>query len=288
VVFFLHPLAVGANITRLSWVFALPLLVAGARLPTAAVAVLAAAVALVPGTDLVTQVATATDRSAREAYYRPLVAALAQQRDVERGKHGQRVEVLDTRGHWASVYVSRDNGLARGWERQADRELNPLFYGQAPLDDASYRTWLDQLAVGWVAVPAARLDYASVAEARLVAAGPDYLQPVWASRDWTLYRVVDSTPLSRRAAVVSTDDRAITLTVPDDRSVPLSLRWSPYLVVTDRHSVLRGCVGQSHGWAFIRVPAAGQYRVTADFPGQLRRRQPACRPGLGGPHAGAS
>ena len=45
--------------------------------------------------------------------------------------------------------------IARGWERQLDRKLNPLFYEDenGGLDPEAYRHWLDDLAVGFVAVP---------------------------------------------------------------------------------------------------------------------------------------
>ena len=35
--------------------------------------------------------------------------------------------------------------LARGWNRQADAERNPIFYDdETPLTAASYRAWLDR------------------------------------------------------------------------------------------------------------------------------------------------
>ena len=94
--------------------------------------------------------------SASRSFYTPLLAELETRWDGTR-----RVEVIDPRTHWSSAYVAREDlPLARGWERQVDDARNPIFYGRAKLDAASYRTFLDEYAVGWVALPDAKLDFA--------------------------------------------------------------------------------------------------------------------------------
>jgi hypothetical protein len=274
--FWIHPTAVGANVTRLAWLFALPLLVACAQLPRRALILAAATAALLPASDLAGQLSAAADSSARPAFYQPLVAALAADRVGHPGTLGQRVEVVDSRNHWASAYVAGRLTLARGWERQADRAYNPIFYGAARLDAVSYRRWLDELAVGWVAVPTGPLDYASVDEARLVATRPDYLVPIWSNSDWTLFRVAHARSLARPATVVRVDDSAVVIDVGEVTAVQLAVRWSRYLVVTDAAGVLRGCVGRAGGWTYIQVPAAGRYTVTSSFGENLRHGPPDC------------
>ena len=275
--FLAYPTAVGLNVTRLAWIFAVPLLVAWAGLPRRSLLVVVVAAGLLPMVDLGRQLDAASDRSARSAFYRPLVVALAADQAARPHTLGQRVEVIDTRNHWASAHVARQHPLARGWERQADRANNPLFYASGQIDSAGYHAWLTELAVGWVAVPVARLDYASVHEAELVATGPPYLRAIWSNEDWTLYRVVNAPPLARPAAVLEIDDRGLTLAARA-RTVHLAVRWSPYLVVTHRSGrLVTGCVGRRDGWTFIRIPTPGTYRVVADFDGQLRRNQPPCR-----------
>ncbi len=276
VLFLVDPLAVGDNITRLAWVFSVPLLVAYGQAPAMMLAAVVALAALVPATDLAGQLTAADDPSSQAAFFRPLVRALVDEHADLSGSTGARVEVVDTRGHWASVYVARRFGLARGWERQADRALNPLFYGAAPLNGSSYRAWLDSLAVGWVAVPRAPLDYASVAEAALVARRPAYLHEVWSNSSWTLYRVSAPTPLAQPGQVLLSDDSGVSILVGAVRTVHVSLRWSPYLVVTDARGELAGCVGQDHGWTYLHVPEPGQYRVSADFGLGLARTQTPC------------
>lgn len=274
--FLIHPMAVGVNITRLAWIFALPLLVACGRLPRRALVLAAVTAALLPAVDLTGQLRAAADASSRAGFYQPLVVALVADQATHPRTLGQRVEVVDSRNHWASTYLAGRFTLARGWERQADRAYNSIFYGVTPLDAASYRRWLDGLAVGWVAVPASPLDYASVDEARLVAAQPNYLVTIWSNRNWTLFRVVHARPLARPATVVRVDDRAVVIDVGEVTTVHLAIRWSPYLVVTDAAGKRQGCVGSAAGWTYVRVPGPGRFTVTADFDGNLRHGPPGC------------
>ena len=70
-----------------------------------------------------------------------------------------------TRNHWEATYLAEAYPLARGWHRQLDRKVNPLFYDhEHPLTAARYERWLRENAVRWVALPTAPLDFS--AEAR--------------------------------------------------------------------------------------------------------------------------
>ena len=167
--------------------------------------------------------------------------------------------------------------MARGWERQADRANNPLFYAPGRIDAASYRAWLSELAVGWVAVPEAELDYASVSEAELVSTGLPYLQEIWSNADWTLYRVLNAPGLVTPGSVLEIDDRGLTIAAHAVHGplgaalVSLSRRDQPRRAVP-----LPGCVGERTGGRSSNVPAPGTYRVVADFDGQLRGSQSRC------------
>ena len=46
----------------------------------------------------------------------------------DRARPGERLEVPLTRNHWEATYLAEDYPLARGWHRQLDRKVNPLFY----------------------------------------------------------------------------------------------------------------------------------------------------------------
>jgi hypothetical protein len=102
------------------------------------------------------------------------------------------------------------------------------------LTPASYRTFLDRSAVGLVAVPVGvRLDFGSIREANLIAAGLPYLSEVWADRHWRLYAVDRPTAIvTAPAHIVSTSDTGLSLDVPGSGVYDVRLRWSPYLVIT--------------------------------------------------------
>ena len=106
--------------------------------------------------------------SVQPGFYAPLIDFLRGQPHHD----AYRVEVLPEEHHWESAYVPRGIYIARGWERQLDRKLNPLFYQSTPLTGPQYRSWLDDLGVGYVAVPHAPLDYAGRPEKKMLKRGP--------------------------------------------------------------------------------------------------------------------
>ena len=233
----LHATAVGVNVTRLAWIFALPVTVAYARLNPRALVAVATALALLPALDLAGQLQASSDPSAQGSFYRPLLSALDGDLASHPNSLGQRVEMIDPRSHWSAAYLPGRFSLARGWERQMDRAANPMFYRDRRLTNVAYRRWLQDMAVRWVALPTGPLDYASEREARLVARHPAYLDEIWSNEDWRLYRVRDAGPLAWPATVVAIDDRTVTVDVGAVTTVNLALRWSPYLVVTDGSGV---------------------------------------------------
>src|SRR5215208_2593202 len=94
-------------------------------------------------------------------------------------KPGERVEVPLTRNHWEATYLAQSYPLARGWHRQLDRKVNPLFYDhEHPLTAARYERWLDENAVRWVALPNAPLDFSAEAEKTLLLDGLPFLKPL--------------------------------------------------------------------------------------------------------------
>jgi hypothetical protein len=272
------PSAVGQNITRMTWLLAAPVLIGYARgaLPLLAVLTLGASSWSV--VDVSLQVSYARDPSVQQAFYTPLLAELQAQR-ASAPVLGQRVEVVDPRSHGSDRYVAPLVPLARGWDRQADQVDNPLFYTRGALTPASYRAWLDELAVGWVAVPSGALDYASAAEARLIRAGQPYLQPVWRTAQWQLYAVRGAQPLATGATVTAVTADHVTLRTDGPATVRLAWRWSPYLAVgapdaaADRDPA--GCTRQDGAFTEVVVPAAGEYTVGAELDPRRREACPA-------------
>jgi hypothetical protein len=275
------PGAIGNNVTRLAWICAAPVAVAYSPLRRRLLAPVLALLALWPTIDLVQQMSYTTAPSSTQAFYRPLLSALSSEA-AKAGPDavGQRVEVLDSKNHFAAVYLATKVSLARGWDRQADVAHDPIFYEKDALTSASYHRWLHDLAVGWVAVPATELDYSAVHEGKLVAGGLDYLQLVWSNPSWKLYRVTDAAQLAEGAQVRSVEPTSITIGAPSAGPVFLRVRWSPYLTVqhTDRTLVVGACLANADGWLRITVPSSGEYRITSRFdPVSRLQSQPRCQ-----------
>jgi hypothetical protein len=280
-IFLAAPGAIGNNVTRLAWICAAPVAVAYSPLRRRLLAPVLALLALWPTIDLVQQMSYTTAPSSTQAFYRPLLSALSSEA-AKAGPEavGQRVEVLDSKNHFAAVYLATKVSLARGWDRQADVAHDPIFYEKDALTSASYHRWLHDLAVGWVAVPATELDYSAVHEGKLVAGGLDYLQLVWSNPSWKLYRVTDAAQLAEGAQVRSVEPTSITIGAPSAGPVFLRVRWSPYLTVqhTDRTLVVGACLANADGWLRITVPSSGEYRITSRFdPVSRLQSQPRCQ-----------
>jgi hypothetical protein len=173
-----------------------------------------------------------------------------------------RVEVLPTVNHWESTHVPPRLTIARGWERQLDRELNPLFYDER-LGALEYRRWLDRLGIGYVAVPDRPLDYSAESEAALIERRPDYLKPMGGIEHWDLYRVRDAARLATapgELAKLSADGFVVTADRPGTSLV--RLHHTPYWSVRSGDA----CVSESRtGFTRVRFRGPGRVRVKASF-----------------------
>jgi hypothetical protein len=191
-------------------------------------------------------------------YYAPL-------RDFLRApaRESYRVEVLPAAIHWESAYVPRGIYIARGWERQLDRKLNPQFYDDTPLTGPEYRSWLDDLGVGYVAVPDAPLDYAAQAEKRLIKRGPPrYLERVFRSENWTVYKVRNPAPLAIGGKMVKLTPEGFVVDAEALGTVLVRVHWTPYWSI-ERGS---GCVEQAPaGYTMLDVATPGRFRIGVDF-----------------------
>jgi hypothetical protein len=216
------------------------------------------------------------DPSVHAAYYAPLLSAL--DRAGARGGASGRIEIPFTRVHWEARHVAPHVALARGWERQLDLEVNPLFYrdqtGAPPLTAARYRAWLDRMAVRWVAVPDVRLDYSAKDEARLIARGLPYLRLVWRGAHWRLYEVAHSKRLADPPArVLQADTDSVTLAVPRPATVKLRMHWTPYWAVAAGDA----CVEPDGDWTRLRVRRAGTIHLATRFSlGRIGSRAARC------------
>ncbi|MGC4875010.1 hypothetical protein ACLQ26_01920 [Micromonospora sp. DT43] len=198
------------------------------------------------------------DPTSAAGYHAPLRAFLAGQRLTGR------VEVPPTRNYWEAARLG-DVPLARGWLRQADIDRNPLFFttvpGAAgtgvPLTPASYREWLAENAVQYVAVPDAPLSWVGRAEAELVEGGLPYLTPAWSGPHWRVWAVADPTPLvAAPAELVHADGAAVTFRAPTAGPVAVRIRHSRWLAASGDATV-----SADGDWTTVTVPHAGEYTV---------------------------
>jgi hypothetical protein len=264
----LLPTPIGSNVERLALLAGAAILICVCRLPQprgwrmiatyAAAAALAIWTVVQPLTDLVHSApvtATGTDS-------RPLITKLMEL-NAQRG----RVEVVPLRTHWEAAGIAPYVNLARGWNRQADVQRNPLFY-DGTLTAASYREWLRTWSVGYVVLPAAKPDGAGVAEAQLVAAGHVWLPLVWQDADWRVYRVEGSRPLvAAPATVVYAGPATLTVRLPSAGTAVLRIAWSPWLAIagTGDDANPRACLAQHGTWTELVAPTGGTFTIEARY-----------------------
>jgi hypothetical protein len=304
------PSPIGTNIARLGLLFGGVVLVAIAAarpwarhrwLPQVTVAVLLG-MALI--TSSIWQVAVA----ARDAISTsapaewsldvdPLVAQL-HARHADLG----RVEVVPTRSHREAAALTPYINLARGWNRQADAERNPLFYdNDTELTPDAYRAWLDRWAVRYVVLTASEPDGAAEREAALVGEGLPYLHEVWSDASWRLFEVSNPTPLvDPPGRVIRFDAAEIDIYVPRAATVLVRIPDSPWLSLVDANGDPigaptsadsagtddpdgapaprdDGCLSQLEppadqaedvpfdGWTVLHAPRAGTYRIAGPY-----------------------
>ena len=270
---FALPTPLGQNALRPGVLLGPPLLVLFAS-PRAPRAALVAAVALLVYLQWLPAV-----RALREAAGDPSTTAAFNDELVRRieplARPGDRVEIPLTRNHWEAAYVAKHVPLARGWHRQLDREANGLFYGDAPLDRASYLAWLRAEAVRWVALPDAALDVSAQREAALLRAGVPGLRLAWRSPHWTVWRVSDARPVDGPARMTESDPEGFTLQATGPGTAYVREHWTPYWTVTAGDA----CVARSpDGFTLVRSAGAQRIRVRARLSLRAALRHPrTCR-----------
>ncbi|WP_420706817.1 MFS transporter [Streptomyces sp. NRRL S-237] len=299
---------VGSNVTRMVMLFGGVALLAALpyELPRSRrwYAVLLAFVGLNAWitTNSVTDIVRTTPLAAWSRELAPLVDQL-QKAGADRG----RVEVVPASSHRESSAFPSYVNLARGWNRQADLERNPLFYDDT-LSADSYRAWLERWAVHYVVLPADKPDSGGEDEAKLVRAGLPYLQQVWGDANWQLFKVDGPTDLvAGPATVVRASADQLVVDVKQPGRVLVRIPHSPWLGLVDaagkpvpppqetfaskarggsgdggalrkQYANTAGCLFKAAPddtgdvWTELLAPAPGQYRVAAKY--QLPRGTP--------------
>ncbi|MEU0049375.1 MFS transporter [Streptomyces sp. NPDC006309] len=221
----------------------------------------------------------------------PLVNEL-QKAGAEKG----RVEVVPARSHREASALAPYVNLARGWNRQADMERNPLFYDDT-LNSANYHEWLQRWAVHFVVLPRDNPDGdGGERERELLRRGMPYLEQVWGDANWQLFKVTDPAPMAEPNAVVDRAEQGeMTLEVRRAGRILIRIPYSPWLSVVDEHGKsvrppqpspdaprtyrnVDGCLMQTpedangDRWTVLLAPHTGTYRLAAPY--QLPRGTP--------------
>jgi hypothetical protein len=262
----LTPNPMGGNAVRLGALFGGPVLAAVVLARRPRVATWFLALFMAGGlywqvTASVSQIARSVgDPSTRQAYFEPVQEWL-----LENGGPGIRVEVPPTANHWESAYLTPHVELARGWLRQLDT-TREIFYGDEPLTDAAYSSWLRDNAIRFVALPDAPLDYSSEAERRLIVSDPAYLTLRWRSPDWRVYAVDDPKPLvepleGAGARVRSIGQQSFALDVTRPGRFLVRVNFTQYWSIARGE----GCLMRHGDWTMVRANNPGRFRVAADF-----------------------
>jgi hypothetical protein len=211
---------------------------------------------------------SAGDPSVKSAYYQPLLSFLGRQSGPP-----FRVEIPFTRFHWETYIVAPRYPLARGWERQLDIRDNPLFYS-APLTTATYHAWLHQLAVRFVAVPDAPLDFSAHKEVALIDRGLPYLRLVLRTTHWRVFAVVDPSPIVQGpASLRAIGPNSLTLQASGPGAVLVRVRFTPYWAL----GTGSGCVAPAGDFTSLTLRRSGPVRLVIRFAfGRIGARSPRC------------
>ncbi|WP_405964023.1 MFS transporter [Streptomyces sp. NBC_00723] len=295
---------IGSNITRLAMLFtgvvlmaALPFAVPRSRKWYAIVVAFCGFVGWI-GFKSVDDVLRTTPAASWARELAPLVNEL-QEIGAEKG----RVEVVPARSHREASALAPYVNLARGWNRQADMERNPLFYDDT-LNSANYHEWLQRWAVHFVVVPKEALDGdGGERERELVQRGLPYLVQIWGDANWQLFKVTDPASLAEPNAVVQRAKQdEMTIDVKKAGRILIRIPYSPWLSVVDAqgkslkppqetdaskdraegepktYDNVDGCLFETEEdadgdkWTMLIAPRAGVYRLAAPY--QLPRGTP--------------
>ncbi|MGZ8177517.1 hypothetical protein ACXVUM_06255 [Williamsia sp. SKLECPSW1] len=276
IVIFAIPNGVGSNLSRF-FCLVLPCMV----LFFSRRSLIVVLVALIPAVSYAGFVAVAdqvavADSGVSESDYTPLRLALLS----GPGLINHRVELIDAGTHAGSHELGSLVKLARGWENQSDSRYNPIFYTDGALTPRSYRQWLTENAVSWVAVSDKPLRQAEK-EAALVDGGLPYLTETWHGGGWRLFRVANAASVVPAPLTLITETPSeMVVDIPDTDTHPIQIRPNRYLVArSDTDPTRTACLDSTpDDWVTVRAPEPGRYTLQGALSvrGVLAEVSPSC------------
>ena len=212
------------------------------------------------------------DPAAESTYFEPLRQFLATLPDQ------RRIEIPFTSSRWENAEVAPLVPLARGWLRQLDTKLNPIFYREG-LNRLTYASWLADNAVRYVALPSAKPDKSSYGERALIEKGLPYLRLRWKSDDWRVYEVLLAAPLvisqgNARILLEQFQSDELLLDVKRPGEAIVKVRWTPYWFASN------ACVEPYGAWTKVIAENVGFVHMSTRFaPERLISRGRRCDDG---------
>jgi hypothetical protein len=255
------PNGMGSNVARLAW-FYLPVVIVATSSRKLWIALLVIAPVLIGGVDgSVIDVRHATQPMSSSSYY----TALATELDTRPDLRNYRLEVVTLGSHAADEALLNHAMLARGWETQEDDRLNSILMSRQLLNSVSYKVWLQNNAVGYVAIPRSNRDtYPEYNLVTGVTSGPlSYLTKVWENPDWYLFKVTDPNPIvGVPATMVAHTQSKLTIKVNCACTFDVRVRWSNFLRATPTVGTVPATVSEDGtGWTSITTTKPGTYEL---------------------------
>jgi hypothetical protein len=190
----------------------------------------------------------------------------------------RRVEIPFTLGHWEGAEVASEAPLARGWLRQLDTGLHPIFY-KGGLNQLTYASWLSENAVRYVALPDAKPDRSAYRETGLIASNLPYLRLRARFDHWRIYEVTLPAPfvISEKGSNIALEQLGsdqVLLRVKKPGTALVRVRWTPYWLAKG------GCVERADEWTRVTAHREGFLRLVTNFsPERVIQRGKRCNSG---------
>ena len=247
---YLLPTPVGTTATRLPELFAAPIIVAVATVRLGAVIAATVTVVLLLPPVSITELRGRGDPALSAGFSAPLLRQPAARRVAGP------IEVVPTLRRGEAAFVAPVVPIAKGWSRQADTGRNAIFY-DGTLNADTYRKWLDDNAISYVAISNGPYDWSAPDEVTLVRGGLPYLQTVWWDKTWTLYAVTKPRPvISFPGQLIDRGPVSLTVSLPEPGEYVVRLRWSRYLTASN------GCMRPTEdGWSMVVVERPGTAKI---------------------------
>ena len=263
VVVFLVPNGLGDNLLRFAW-YCLPAVLIATSVRPVRIAVFAAVVALgFSAKQSMGDVFHGAEQTASPAYYRSLIQQLDQRHTPLRT---YRLEVVDDGTHTSSFALLGHAMLAGGYEYQEANQVDKVLL-DPNLNATQYKLWLDNNAVGYVAISST--DRKLTPEYQLVSKQrPPYLTRLWSNQKWTLYRVQNPNPIVKRPVTVTRFSQSqLVLRVPCACSFTVRVRKPENLTATTTSDsagqpITAKLVDDGSGWTMMTTPRAGTYTLS--------------------------